>query len=428
MKKLILSLMLLMGAMSSFAYDAATSGTVYYGSNCAAYGLADGTVAIYQYYTSDDQTEVVFPSSIQIWTTEEPFEITAEYEVSAVGVSGWGSIYLGSSSTYQYNGSVTSLVFSEGIKTINTSAFYEMTSLSSITLPSTLTTIGDYAFTSCDNLKTITCKATSLSLGTDALKGLSSWDYIAANCVITVPDGCTANYAAYTFDNTQTWTYWDQFYSNNNIHESSSFTIGTEGYATYFNTYGYTLPEGVEGYIVNWTYDGKANIEKIYEAGDAVCDNIALLLKSTTDLEETTTFDIEVLSSYGNTATWPVDGEGNYYPNLLSGTQTEQDITAWEGDYYYYKLANGDKGLGWYWGAEDGGVFTNAAHKAYLAVAKDAGANSFISLFDELNVISQTITTSDNCDAVYTISGVRVNPNNLHRGIYIRNGKKILIH
>jgi len=230
-QKLLLLLMALatLGGVNCYAYDSAAEGTTYYGSNCEAYGLNDGTVAIYKYYTSDSQTEVTFPATIQVYDGET---MTAEYEVSAVGVSGWKNTYLDSSSTYQYNGTVTSLIFSEGIKTINASAFYEMTSLTSVQLPSTLTTIGDYAFGSCDNLTTLTIYAESLTLGTDALKGKSSWDQIAANCVVKIPDGCVANYAAYSFGNSKDWTYWDQFYTNHKIHELSYPSITTVGYST----------------------------------------------------------------------------------------------------------------------------------------------------------------------------------------------------
>ena len=429
MKKFLLSFALLAAATSGFAYDSATSGTTYYGSNCAAYGLADGTVAIYTYYTTDGQTEVTYPATIQVYDGET---LTAEYEVSAVGVSGWGSTYFGSDKTYQYNGTVTSIVLSEGIKTINASAFYEMTSLQSVSLPTTLTTIGDYAFNSCDALATITSYATTApALGTDALKGKASWDAIAANCVLKVPDGCTANYAAYTFDNTQTWTYYDTFYSSHKIHELTYPSITTAGWSTYYNTYGYKLPTGVEGYIIDWTYEGKANLVKVYDAGDEVVANIALLWKSATDLTEETWYTVEALSSGGNTATWPTyqdaSDQTQYYTNLLNGTQTEQTITAYEGSYYYYKLANdGTKGLGWYWGANDGGVFTNGAHKAYLALAQSSGARSFISMFDnETTGIGQIANRQSSNGQYFDLSGRRVAQPT--KGLYIMNGKKVIV-
>lgn len=429
MKKIYSFIVMALIAINSFAYDTATSGTTYFGSNCAAYGLSDGTVAIYTYYTADGQTEVTYPATIQVYEGET---MTAEYEVSAVGVEGWGSTYLGAADkTYQYAGSVTSLVFSEGIKTINASAFYEMTSLKSVTLPKSLTTIGDYAFTSCDALETITSYATTApTLGADALKGKADWDVIAKNCVLKVPDGCVANYAAYTFDNTKAWSYYDTFYGSNNIHELSYPSITEAGYSTYYNDYGYIMPEGVEGYIVNWTYEGKANLVKVYEPGDEVFAGIALLWKSTTDLDAEKWYTVEALASGGNTAAWPLDAEGNAYTNLLCGTQVEGTTTAWgteSTDYYYYKLANGANGVGWYYGTTEGVAFTNAAHKGYLLVSKSSGAREFVSLGSDVTGIKELKSSKmkELSSEYYDLQGRRVlNPT---KGLYIVNGKKVIV-
>lgn len=91
------TLLLLGLSMSAFAYDKATEGQAYYGSECEAYGLADGTVAITKYYISDGQTEVIFPATIQEWKDET---MIAEYEVSQVGYSDWKNVYFDSASSY----------------------------------------------------------------------------------------------------------------------------------------------------------------------------------------------------------------------------------------------------------------------------------------------------------------------------------------
>lgn len=215
MKKIFSIFAATLFAASVFAYDSAVEGTTYYGSKCAAYGLSDGTVAIYNYYIDEGQTEIVYPATIQVWEEEV---MTAEYEVSAVGVSGWNNVYFGEVSSYQYNGTVTSLVFSEGIQKIEAGAFYEVTSLTSLHLPSTLTSIGDYAFTSCDALTSIICDAASApALGTDALKGLASWDAIGLNCIVYVPnEAAKETYNTYQ-DGAGTWTYWDVFYGAGNV-------------------------------------------------------------------------------------------------------------------------------------------------------------------------------------------------------------------
>lgn len=325
------------------------------------------------------------------------------------------------------------------VETIGASAFYGCTGLTSMEFPSSLSSIGDYAFQNCDNLTSITSYSNGITLGTDAFKGNSSWNYIAANCVLKVPDGCTANYAANTFDGKKTWTYFDEFYTKHNIHELTYPSITTVGWGTYYNDYGYIMPEGVEGYLINLTYDGKANLVKVYDPGDKVYagNNFALLWKSTEDLTETKSFTVEALASGDNTpASWPVDGESNAHYNLLCGSQAGGTTTAWgteSSDYYYYKLANGSSGLGWYFGSDEkvgdeytGGAFMSGAHKAWLIVSKSSPARGFIGLGDGTTAIESLVNKAEITDGVYyNLQGQRVD--NPTKGLYIVNGKKVVI-
>lgn len=425
----------LMGWSNVWAYDSATEGTSYKNWWGEAVGLSDGTVQLKQCNAAAvSGNTITFPATFQIFSGSD---VTAEYKVSEVG-NGY-AFYINSVSSYQYSGDVTSLVFADGIKTINASAFYEMTSLQSIELPASLTTIGNYAFTSCDALTSIICYATTApTLGTDALKGKADWNTIAANCVLKVPDGCALTYAANSGGGSGSWTYYDEFYKNNKIHELTYPSITTAGWGTYYNTYGYVMPKGVEGWLVNWTYDGKANLVKVYNPGDEVVASIALLWKSTEDLSEETWYTVEALSSGGATAAWPVDGESNAYNNLLCGSQTSAQATAWgaeSSDYYYYKLSydNSGNNLGWYWAENDGATFTSGAHKAWLVVSKSAGVKAFIPLFGDDPTGIESIQNSrfKIQNEVYDLQGRKiVNCKSLNskssRGIYIQDGKKFI--
>jgi len=320
------------------------------------------------------------------------------------------------------NTTMTSLTIEAPITSIPNSVFGECSALTSVTLPVTLTSIGDYAFQKCDALTSIILKSTAVSLGENALEGNSAWNYIAQHCVVTIPEGTTSNYT------TDSWTMWDEFYSNHNLREAGSFTIGTDGYTTYYNTYGYVMPAGVEGYLIEWAYNGCAHLVKVYDAGDEVVEGIALLLKSTETLDADKTFTFSVFSSGGNTASWPTDDSSNSYANKLGGTQTVQTIIPWdESSYYYYKLAKGSKGLGWYWGAADGGVFTNAAHKAYLCLSQTTEARGFVSLFDDetTGVVDVRNKTEEASGTYFDLRGRRVDQPT--KGLYIVNGKKVVI-
>lgn len=102
--------------------------------------------------------------------------------------------------------------------------------------------------------------------------------------------------------------------------------------------------------------------------------------------------------------------------------------------YLFYKLtrnANSDvNSVGFYFGAENGAAFTyKKGHQAYLAVPNPNGGTGVQSFsFDGTSTgINGIVTVSNNDNEVYTLSGMRVNSDRLQKGIYIVNGKKVVI-
>ena len=103
---------------------------------------------------------------------------------------------------------------------------------------------------------------------------------------------------------------------------------------------------------------------------------------------------------------------------------------AMSGDYTFYKLAYDDyaakTGLGFYWGAENGGVFTVKAGTAYLAVPpvpNTASVKGF--LLDGTPTAIEGVEAENNTDVIYNLSGQRVQK--AQRGLYIVNGKKFMV-
>lgn len=97
--------------------------------------------------------------------------------------------------------------------------------------------------------------------------------------------------------------------------------------------------------------------------------------------------------------------------------------------YKYYKLAydNFDKqeGLGFYWGADNGGAFYVKAGTAYLAVpAGDATAKGF-AFNGEATGIEGVNANVENAKAIYNLNGQRV-ASMAKPGLYIVNGKKVV--
>lgn len=229
MKKFLTSMMALTIAMSAFAFDQAQQDSIYYGSKCAAIGLADGTVGVYCNYL-DSGLAAWVPPTIEIWENDAK---VAEYEVSQVGYydtewnKGWGfEVKCGEEDV---TAQVTSLTIYPGIKRIEESAFgWKLTAVEEVIIPSTVTEIGAYAFTNCDSLKHIYCVAASApallpvtqdpTWGADHFKGGTEWDAIVKNCQVVVPsEDAKATYDQQGGDNGLAWTYWGAFYANNNV-------------------------------------------------------------------------------------------------------------------------------------------------------------------------------------------------------------------
>lgn len=201
----------------------------------------------------------------------------------------------------------------------------------------------------------------------------------------------------------------------------STFDITSAGYATLYTDNAFQMPADVTGYTITESAEaGKINLNATYEAGAEVPAQTALLLKGAEG-----TYTYPVLSS---SATAPTD-------NLLHGTLVDEETNAGEGTYKYYKLSydNNLENLGFYFAAADGAAFTNAAGKAYLAIPTTSQASQMQGFaftdFDTTTGISNVAAPTAAVNAaIYDLNGRRVNSlKNATKGIYLVNGKKVLV-
>lgn len=95
----------------------------------------------------------------------------------------------------------------------------------------------------------------------------------------------------------------------------------------------------------------------------------------------------------------------------------------------YYKLAYDNytekAGLGFYWGAAEGGAFTVKPGLAYLAVPQAQAANVKGFSFDGTQTGINGVEATTAKGAIYNLNGQRVEK--AQRGIYIQNGKKFIV-
>lgn len=189
------------------------------------------------------------------------------------------------------------------------------------------------------------------------------------------------------------------------------FGITDAQYATYYHDFGYIMPEGVKGGVVtDAKVEGTLVVDYKYGSGSVVPAKSALLLNGAKN-------DYEVALKLEETSE---------NVNLLKGTSDESLTTSDEAGAKFYKLANDkDKGIGFYWGADNGAAFTNSANKAYLAVAGGASAAKGFALGGVDTGIKEVTEVGKMAGKIYNLQGMQ--QKGLLKGICIVNGKKFVV-
>ena len=196
-------------------------------------------------------------------------------------------------------------------------------------------------------------------------------------------------------------TFWPEQQSAVNV------TIGESGYATfYYTNSSYVIPEGVEAKAVE---NISGNILTLIPLEGIIPAGYAVILEG-----EPGEYTFE-----------PTSEEGIAGENMLRGTEETTWITPEDQTCKYYMLSVKDGTVGFYYGANDGAIFENQAHRAYLPVpvSQTNGAKGFF--FNEATGIDNMLATDENAGhAVYNLSGQLVNDS--YKGVVIINGKKVL--
>ena len=200
------------------------------------------------------------------------------------------------------------------------------------------------------------------------------------------------------------------------VAQDFTLTIGEAGYATFYSDKALVVPAGMEATTVSAANnDGTLTMAWKYKAGNVVPAGTAVLLRGAAD-----SYPTYLLSDYPVAAP-----EGN----MLHGSV--EAATTVGGDKYYkltYATINSERVLGFFWGAEDGAAFTNAAGKAYLALPAEASANGYRLDGGDVTGIGQIATDAQGNGQVYSISGVRMDGSKrLPAGIYVINGRKVIV-
>lgn len=197
-----------------------------------------------------------------------------------------------------------------------------------------------------------------------------------------------------------------------------SFTITPAQYGTYYTEDAFIMPEGVTGYTITEKAGESLTLNPAYPANEVVPAKTALLLKADEKPAASKEFTYTIVNSD------EVAPEGNLLHGSVEATETHV-----EGATTYYKLAKGEEGIGFYWANANGTAFTNGANKAYLAVKgklSQMRGFSFESMTTGINNVVANTNNSKNA-VIYDLNGRRVNTLNAAKGVYIVNGKKVIV-
>lgn len=192
-------------------------------------------------------------------------------------------------------------------------------------------------------------------------------------------------------------------------------TVTSAGYATlYYEKTALQIPEGIEAFTVHSSADDKIELVAVngtIPAGEPV-----------------------VIRGNANDYKFPRVNQrlNKDNANMLRGADSNADMKALDGNYYYYKLADDElRGLGFYWGKGTGGSTFNLGstgkdyQKAYLVMPyEDSNAApqrlSWLNA-DEATAI-KTMESNPQGTSAFTLTGMPADQNT--KGIVIMNGKK----
>ena len=198
--------------------------------------------------------------------------------------------------------------------------------------------------------------------------------------------------------------------------------ISNAGYATFYDSrYAYVLPNGLSAQVVTNASNGKLTYRTIADgnASGIIPKGTAVMLTS----------DGQTSSTYTLTASQSTNTYNG--TNLLHGSDNATTTT---GNGYHYKLSYGKTGtswdnvFGWYWGAQNGAPFQIEGNKAWLVVPLSAVTRADIgySIDGDATGIIDMEAGDKASDIYYDILGRRIStPTN--KGLYIKNGKKVII-
>lgn len=314
-----------------------------------------------------------------------------------------------------------SVTIPSSVTSICDDAFADCSDLNFVIIPNSVASIGEYAFAFCSSLTSVTIPNSVTSISYEAFRdcnGLESVTIMAQtppemkensfsnfDIPLYVPKGTRDAYLAAS--------PWNKFKEIIEMDEADEdvIKISSAGQSTWCSKYDldFTGVEGVKAYIASG-YNRATGTIWLTRVNEVPANEGVLIIGKEGD------YKVPHITSY------------TYYMNMMVGTLKAITINEKEGEYTNYYLSNGDYGVGFY---KVNGTQAISANRAYLPLLKgDVPAGTrFISLgFEDgegTTGINGVKSGEVKTEKWFNLQGQRVmNPG---KGLYIKNGKKIVI-
>ena len=319
-------------------------------------------------------------------------------------------------------------VIPNSVTSIGGDAFFGCRDLTTITIPNSVTSIGSEAFADCSGLTSITIPSSVTSIGycSFGTQQLSSSNMTSVTCLAVTPpqaDGHSFDYDIPLYVPTGTRdaylaaSPWNKFKEIVELGNTSDDTdeevikISSALQTTYCSesALDFTGVEGIKAYVASG-YDrdnGTIWLMRVFK----VPANEGILL----------------MGDEGEYKV-PRKSTNTYYANFMKGTLEAVTINETEGEYTNYYLSNGTSGVGFY---KVDGTQKIGANRAYLPLLKGTtqAGTRFIGIeFEDdgtTSIKDLAPALSEGKGEWYTLQGQRVAKPG--KGLYIRNGKKVVV-
>ena len=325
-------------------------------------------------FNKEKTTLIKYPEGNNADSYEIPTSVTSICEKAFAGCEDLETVTLPAYVTsigneaFRYCGSLKSIEIPDNVTSIGDDAFNLCSSLTTVNIPASVTSIGNYAFSDCDNLASVTLNSNP------TIGGGAFFDHTTV----------TMNLAAAEVDGSK----WTTFYNNGyNFQADENTTV----YKGTVNESSLMLTE-VEDKIVN--------------------SGTAVILKSSGN-------PVMTLTESGSS-----DTNGNDLKGLSERTKISESAYSASTIYVMGNTAKNGFGFHKYTGAY------MPANKAFLALGSGSSAPLRMVIDDdeETTGIASMADGIDNMsDEWYTLDGRKLNSKPTTKGLYIVNGKKVMI-